>query len=334
MKAHDIKGRLFLRCEDGGWLQEEGYDHGETPGDTGFGKYDEAFIHENGLAGDRPPFLPHYLQAYQPDFVVCGTFCNQWPYYLKQSGWRQIFYSPNSSVWTKANTRIDLPTVRDKDVATAFDHDLEVNGMPLDTRLYGRNIIALNSLGQEDFAMAKLTSLPKEMHHTAWYWEAARFLCFDQPPVSLAHRNELLKEAEQLQDDAVTAEFRAYCLNASGDVDGALHILENIPQDRIRNYGAQLLLKIYLDRHRPEALTLARRQSSFDLRNGHRWQYLAKAETRAGNFDAAARAWEKAVFYYPDDPELIQNAQAFATKTNNASLLKAIADSSKVYGQK
>ncbi len=102
MKAHGIQGKLFHRCEDGGLLQMEGFT--QTFSDTGFGKFDEAFIHETGLVNERPALVPRYLATYQPDYVVCSNWCYQWPYYLKQAGWRLIFYSPNSSVWTQART--------------------------------------------------------------------------------------------------------------------------------------------------------------------------------------------------------------------------------------
>jgi tetratricopeptide (TPR) repeat protein len=329
MKAHGVEGRLFHRCEDGGLLQQEGF--GETFSDTGFGKYDEAFIHKVGLVNERPALVPRLLSAYRSDFVVCGNFCYQWPFYLKQTGWRLIFYSPNSSVWTRPELRPDLPTVRDEEVMASFNHDLAANGLPA-AALLGRNIIALNSLGLEDFAFAQLTGLPKELHRAPWYWEAARILCFAEPAFSPGHRAALMHEAETLRDDAVTAEFRAYSKYGAGDGDGALHILEAIPPHQLGNYGAELLLKMYLDRKRPEALALARRTDCFDLRNGRHWQYLAQAEEQAGHVDAARAAWKKAVFYYPDDAALMEAASAFAAKYNDPELARALADSGKVYG--
>jgi hypothetical protein len=333
MKAHGVEGRLFHRCEDGGRLQMDGYDHGETFSDTGFGKYDEAFIHEVGLVNERPALVPRFLAGYQPGFVVCGDLCFQWPFYLRQNGWRLIFYSPNSSVWTRPELRPDLPTVRDEEIMASFDHDLAANGMPADVALFGRNIIALNSLGLDDFAFARLTGLPGEFHHAPWYWEAARFLCFAEPSMSPAHRDAFLHEAESLNDGVLIAEFRAYdSYYAMGDIDGARRILENIPPDRLGNYAAELLLKIDLDRKGPEALALARRTDCFDLRNGRHWQYLAQAEEQAGHIDAARAAWEKAVFYYPDDAVLMEAATAFAAKFNDPALEQAIAASGKVYG--
>jgi tetratricopeptide (TPR) repeat protein len=332
MKAHGVEGRLFHRCEDGGWLQEEGFDHGETFSDTGFGKYDEAFIHEVGLVNERAALVPRYLDAYQPDFVVCSTFCYQWPFYLRQQGWRLIFYSPNSSVWARPGVRPDLAAVPDDAVEAAFDGDLAANGMPVDVRLFGRNFIALQSMGLEDFVMAKLKALPEDLHRAPWYWEAARFICFSEPAASPAHRQEFFQEAEQLHDDGVTAEFRAYADEAAGDTAGALRILEAAQKNGLGNYGAELLLKIYLEQKRPEALALARRADCFDLRNGRHWQYLAQAEEQAGHPEAAAPAWLKALFYYPDDMALLRAAAAFAARTHDATLLRAIGDSAKVYG--
>jgi tetratricopeptide (TPR) repeat protein len=332
MQANHIAGRLFHRCEDGGWLQMNGFDHGETFADTGFGKYDEAFIHEVGLVNERPALVPHFVQAYQPDFVVSGNFCYQWPFYLRQWGWRLVFYSPNSSVWARPGVRPDLPTITETEVMASFDHDLAAHGFPVEVKLYGRNVLALHSLGLEDFAIAELTGLPPEYHHAPWYWEAARFICFAVPPASAAHRGAFLHEAETLRDDAVTAEFRAYAYHDKGDVDGALRILQGIPLDQIGNYAATLLLKIELDRNLPGALDLARRMDSFDLRNGWHWEYLAQAEERAGHIDAARVAWRKAVFYYPDDGALLAAACTFAAKYQDDALTQAVANSSMVYG--
>jgi len=334
MKAHNVQGRLFHRCEDGGWLQMSGYNHGETFSDTGFGKYDEAFIHEVGLVNERPAFVPRLLSAYRPDFIVCGNLCFQWPWYLKQSGWRLAFYSPNSSVWTRPEVRPDLPTVSDEEIMAAFDHDLAAYGLPVDIRLFGRNIIALNSLGLGDFALAKLTGLPKDLHHATWYWEAARFLCFAEPDSSPTHRDALRDEAESLHDDAVTTDFRAYYhYYASNDADGARRILESIPPRQLDNPGAELLLKIDLEQKRPEALALARRTDCFDLRNGHHWQYLAQAEEEAGHLDAARIAWRKAVFYDPDDAALMEAASVFAGKFKDTALAQVIAQATTVYGE-
>ena len=332
MQAHAVEGRLFHRCEDGGWLQQAGYDHGETFSDTGFGKYDEAFIHEVGLVNERPAFLPHFLAAYRPDYVVCSTFCYQWAYYLRLNGWRLIFYSPNSSVWARPELRPDLPTVRNDEIAAAFDRDLTGNGMP-DARLFGRNIIALNSHGLEDFAFAKLTGLPPEDHRASWYWEAARFVCFAEPSFSPEHRDALFHEAESLGPDAPTAEFRAYYqYYAANDADAAGQILKAIPPDQLSNYEAELLLRIELERKLPESLELARHSNLFDLRNGRHWQYLAQAEAQFGSLPAARAAWLKAVFYYPDDAALMKAASDFAAKDNDAALAQAISDSGQVYG--
>jgi tetratricopeptide (TPR) repeat protein len=332
MTAHRIEGRLFNRCEDGGWLQMSGFDHGEVFADTGFGKYDEAFIHEVGLVNERPAFMPHFVRAYQPDFIVSGNICYQWPYYLRQNGWRLIFYSPNSSVWTRAGTRPDLPTVPDADVISAFDRDLAVNGMPVDASLFCRIVISLHSLGLEDFAIAKLTGTPAPFHRTPLYWVAVRLICTSDPSCSALHRDQFLREAESLQDDSLTAEFRAYAYDKKGDVDQSLKILQAIPPSQLSDSDATLLLQIDLDRHLAGTLDLARRTGPFDLGNGAHWRFLAEAEEEAGHPDAAAVAWKKAVFYYPDDDALMKAAAAFAAKYHDDALGKAIAESSTPYG--
>jgi len=324
MKTHGVQGRLFHRAEDGGWLQQAGYDRGKTFGDTGFGKYDQDFIHQIGLVGERLDLLPRYLQTYRPDCVVCANFSYQWPYYLRQNGWRMVFYSPNSSAWLRPETRPDLPTVTEAEVEQVFEQDIAAHGLPSDLLFHGRNLLALNSLGLEDFAFAKMNSLPADLHRAPWYWEAARILCFETPSFSAAHREALLLEAQQLHEDGLTADFRAHERAAAGDIDGALRILEAIPREHLNNSMAELLLKIYLDRQNPEALALARRTDCFDLRNGRHWQYLAEAEERAGHIPEASRAWKKAVFYYPDDAVLMEKASAFAEKFSDSDLKTSI----------
>jgi hypothetical protein len=330
MKLKNINGRLFHRCEIGGQLQQEGFT--ETFSDTGFGKYDEAFIHEVGLVNERPAMVPRYLMAYQPGFVVCSNFCYAWPYYLRQNGWRLIYYSPNSSVWTPYATRPDLTAITNDDVCATFDRDLTTNGVPNDASLLGRNLIALNSMGLEDFAFAKLTGLPADTHKSGWYWEAARIMCFSEPAFSPSHRQALLDEANALHDDGLTADFRAHCAYWGGNPDAARKILEAISPSKLGNASAELLLKMDVEQHNPAALALAARNDCFDLRNGHRWEYLAEAAQQAGHLDLAHTAWLKAVFYAPDDTDLMSSASSFAASTSDAELQKAIADSTKVYG--
>jgi hypothetical protein len=324
MKEHGVAGRLLHRCEDGGWLQEAGYDHGETFGDTGFGKYDEAFIHTVALLGERPAVVPRYLEKYRPAFTVCNNFSYLWPHYLRQAGWRLIFYSPYSSVWTSSGNRPDLPTVTDDAVKAAFVNDLAANGRPLDPLLLGRNLIELNSLGLEDFAFAQLTALPRELHDQPWYWEAARILCVETPRFSTDHRHRLLAEADGLHDDGLTAEFRAWAHEIDGDAAAARAILEAVPRAQLGSHATDLLLKIDLEQNRPGTLELAERRGGFDLRDGFHWEYVAEAESQAGHEAEAARAWEKAVFYYPDEPSLMGKAADFAGRFHDAELARAV----------
>ncbi len=316
MKAHGVDGRLFHRCEDGGLLQQERL--GPTFADTGFGKYDEAFIRVTGLVGDRPALLPRFLEQARPDFVVCGDFSFKWPFYLRQLGWRPIFYSPNSSVWARTGRRPDLPTVSDDAIDAQFRDDLAHHGRPQNPVLFGRNLIALQSLGREDEVFAQLAALPPELHRTGWYWEAARTICFEEPTASPAHRAQLLAEANALHADALTAEFRAY----AADDASAYQILNTIPWRDLSDHEATLLLRLKLDRHDPDALALARRGDLFDLRNGRHWALRAEAEADAPHPDLAAstHAWERAVYYWPDAQDIVTSALLFADRTQNRAL--------------
>ena len=328
MKAHNLQGKLFHRCEDGGLLQMEGFTL--TFSDTGFGKFDEDFIHETGLVNERPALVPRYLAAYKPDYVVCSNFCYQWHYYLKRAGWRLIFYSPNSSVWTRPETRPDLPTVSDQQIQAAFDQDISKNRLPENIALFGRNVLALNSMGLSDFAVQQLNwKLGRDPFHSSAYWEAARILSFEPPRISPKLQESFVPNEDR---PIVAVEFHVAALNAAGETDGALKILQSIPQGEMTNSEAQILSKIQLDRNDPAALAPARRTDCWDLRNGKHWEYLAEAEERWGSLDAARAAWRKAVFYYPDDDELMKAAADFAAKHDDATLEQAIADSGKVYG--
>ena len=324
MRAHGIQGRLFHRCEDGGYLQLVGYDKGETFGDTGFGKYDAAFIHIVAMAGERPALVPLYLANYRPAFVVTNNFCYQWPYYLRQAGWRQIFYSPYGAVWTRPETRPDLPTVPEQEIDASFTRDLALHGRPADTIIFGRNIIALNSNGREDLAVKQLVSLPADLHHVFWYWEAARILSFETPRISSAHRQQFLDEADRLHEDNLTAEFRALARADQGDDAGAWKILSAVPPAELETRAADLMLKIDLEQGRSDALELAAKLTGFDPRDGEHWKYVAMAEEHAGLLPAAKRDWERAVFYYPDEADLMASAKQFALKYNHEQLLREV----------
>ena len=321
MKRQAISGRLFHRCEDGGWLQQEGLV--PTYADTGFGKYGAAFIRETGLVADRPALLSTFLGAYRPGFVICDDFAFQWPDYLRQAGCRLVFYSPNSSVWAAPGVRTDLPTVGGAEVEAAFSDEMKRNGLPRNPLLYGRDVIALNSLGLADFAVEQLTSLPPDLHHAGWYWEAARMICFDSPQAPAALRQKLRAEADTLGD--LTTEFRAYDDEAEGRPDDARQLLGRLPESGLSDREALLLLRIEMKEHRPEALALARRHAFFDLSDGEYWRDRAILEEAAGRLPAAARAWHEAVFYAPDENS--ESALSFLKRRPDPGLTQFIESS-------
>ena len=294
LKENHITGRLFHRCEDGGLLQQEGLT--PTFADTGFGKYDEAFIRTTGLIGMNPDLLPSFLQIYRPDFVICDDFAFQWPAYLRLGGWRLVFYSPNSSVWAAPGTRKDLPAVTQGRMESIFSGDLHAHGLPRNMLLFGRDLIALNSTGDPAFAVAQLAGLPPDMHGAGWYWEAARLMCFQYPKAPVALRTKLRDEADSFGDSAL--DFRAYDEEARGHPDDVLRLLANKPG--LSDVEATLLLRVEMAEKSPYALALARRHSLFDLTNGEHWEELAELEDQAGNIPAAANAWRKLLYYAPD----------------------------------
>ena len=330
MVEKGIEGRLLHRCEDGGFLQLIGYDRGQTFGDTGFGKYDEKQIHLVAMLGERPGLLPLYVAAYHPSFILCNNYCFGWPVQLRRLAWRLIFFSPYSEVWAAPGVRTDLPAISDAEVEATFARDWSQHGRPHDIAVVGRSIVTLNSLGLQDFARGKLNELPSGLHQLAFYWEAASIMCFEDPPLPAAQRQQFFQEATALREDDLTAGFRAQVLDQNGDQDDARKILEAVPRPQFTPHAADLLLKIDNEQKRPEALALAQQRSLFELRDGRHWEYLAQAEERAGHTKQATRAWKQAVFYFPDDAQLMAGAKVFVTAHPDAALEKAVSASTNV----
>ena len=296
LKQNRGDGRLLHRCEDGGWLQQN--DILPTWADTGFGKYDEAFIRETGLLGLNPDLLPTFISIYRPDFVLCDDFAFQWPAYLRQVGWRLVFYTPNSSVWIRPGFRPDLPSVPLAQVETSFLDDLNRHGRPRNLLLLGRNLIALHSLGDSAFAVAQLTKLPASLHQEGWYWEAARIICFQYPAAAADLRARLRHEAEAI--GPAGRDFCAYDDRARGDFQGARKLLQSIPVGELSDREALLLLQIETALQKPDALELARRESLYDLYDGEHWRDLATLEDQSGDAHRADRAWRKTLYYAPE----------------------------------
>jgi tetratricopeptide (TPR) repeat protein len=206
-------------------------------------------------------------------------------------------------VWAAPNTHLDLPVVSPAGAEAIFMADLKRDGLPRNLLLFGRDLIALNSMGDAAFAVAQLTQLPPAMHATGWYWEAARLICFQYPPAPVDLRTKLRDEADTIGDPSL--DFRAYDEDARGHPDGVRELLADKPD--LSDVEATLLLRVEATGKQPDALALARRRSLFDLTNGEHWQTLAELEEQAGNVPAAADAWRKLLYYAPDR----DNAAAF-----------------------
>jgi hypothetical protein len=296
MKQNHLAGRIMHRCEDGGWLQMEKIL--PTFADTGFGKYDEAFIRLTGLMADRPALLAGLIRDWQPQFVVFDDFAFQWPSYLRQAGCRLIFYSPNSTVWAVAGARPDLPTVTPPEIEGFFLDDVRAHGLPRDMLLFGRDLVALNSMGDSKFAVAQLTGLPPDMHRAGWYWEAARLMCFDPPRVPDDLRRTLRTEANTLPD--ATREFRAYDDEANHQLEAARSLVLEIPQKDLSDREAILLLRINLALHPKKALELSVHEKLFDQNDGEYWRDRAMLLESSGPSSAGDQAWAKVLYYAPD----------------------------------
>jgi hypothetical protein len=168
------------------------------------------------------------------------------------------------------------------------------------------------------------------MHHLPFYWEAASILCFEEPGLSPAHRQQLFQEARQLHEEGVTAEFQALVLDQAGNSEEARQVLLSAPRGDLTAQGADLLLKIEDEQNRPEALALAHQSSLFELRDGRHWEYVAIAEEQAGHLAAAEKAWSQALFYFPDEPKIVAGARAFAAAHPDLGLDRALAASTNV----
>jgi hypothetical protein len=295
LKQNHITGRILHRCEDGGLLQQEGIV--PTFADTGFGKYDEEFIRETGLLGMNPDLLSSFIAIYHPDFVLCDNFAFQWPAYLVRIGWRPIFYSPNSSVWAEIGKHPELPTVTVAEADRLHSADIEQHGMPRNMVVYARNLIALCGMNIRGSPISQFSLLPPEMHHTGWYWEAARIMCFQFPyDTNDLGRQMIRQEADAIGDPGL--DFRAYDDETRSNLDEAY---KPLAQKRdLSDVEATLLLRVEVRQRRPEALQLARRQSLFDLTNGEHWKDLALLEKKVGNLNQAGVAYRKMLYYAPD----------------------------------
>jgi hypothetical protein len=296
MKENHLNGRLLHRCEDGGWLQMQ--EMLPTFADTGFGKYDEAFIRLTGLMADRPALLKGLIDYWQPQFVICDDFAFQWPSYLRSAGCRLVFYSPNSSVWAVAGTRPDLPTVTLPQVEGIFQEDIRQHGWPRDMLLFGRDLVAINSMGDSKFAAQELTALPPAAHQAGWYWEAARMMCFESPRMSDNLQRQLRAEADTMPD--VTREFRAYDDEANHQLEAARTILLQIPENELTDREAVVLLRVDMGLHPDKAMELSRNEKLFDQTDGDYWRDRAALLEAAGTPQAATRPWMKVLYYAPD----------------------------------
>jgi hypothetical protein len=305
LRENQIAGRLLHRSEIGGWLQYHGYNHAETFADTGFGKYNESFIHEIGLLCERPGTLPQFIQKYNPNAVVLANMAYNWPVVLRHEGWRCVYYAVDSSVWLPPGIRPELAALSDDQILKTFHDEIRQNGLPVRIVFHYRQLLALQSMGYEDVTWEALMNLPQTWKQSSLFWETAAKLAFTNPPLSDEHRDALYDLAQKDEFRNISLNFRAACLAQKANWPGVVALLSPLSRHLPNDGAFTLLAQAYLQQGDYEnAASLLRQNNLFDLRNGRRYQYLAQCEGHFNNRAAALAAWKQALFYFPDDPDI------------------------------
>lgn len=305
MKQRQLNGRLFHRSEFGGWLQYVGYNQGQTYCDTGFGKYAEAMIHEIGLASEEPASLPVLLRRYRPDITIVANMAYNWPYYLRQEGWRCVFYAPDGSVWLPPGAHPELPAVTSEEVAQRFVRNHEQNGFPARAFLFYRQLLTLHSMGMgcDKLAFEQLMQLPEFWQSKFLFWEVARKMTIAPPFLSREPLAMLYQLAEKPENRPASLHFRATVHARRGEWKEVVTLLDILPRHSANDTGFTLLAEGLLETGRvDEAATLLREDAVFAIANVHRYELLARVEAQLGHAEAAAKARERAKFFAPLQP--------------------------------
>ncbi len=316
LQEKKLPGRLFHRSEIGGWLQLNGF-AGRTWCDTGFGKYTPEFIHEIGLASERPHYLPTLWKKYRPDIVVLGASAWEWPRVLKANHWRPVFYAPDGSVWVPAGRHSELPTVSNAQVTEIFRKAFTDHGMPARRNLYARQLAALQSWGLQPLALELAADASAEFKGTPLFWEMAarlfenrEILPYD-PKIKLrsaAFERALNAPWEKL--DALAAQpeyafkarlYRALRLNFQGKTAEAVAVLEPLPRSIGQSAALVQLARFYVSSgQQPKAVALLEQRHLFDLRDPTRYQLLAFCYSYSHNTVKEKEALALVKFFAPD----------------------------------
>lgn len=300
MKAHGITGRLFNRSEYGGWLQYQGYNTGQVYADTGFGKFSESFIREIGLSCEEPASLPVLLRRYQPDAALVSNMGYGWPVYLKQEGWRCVYYALDGSVWLPPGVRPDLPTISSESIREVYRTSRERLGYPARVPLVYRQLLALYSMGEGDFVVDQLLTLPSGWSKIGLFWIAAQKMIVAPPGLSTAALQRLENLAQQPDHQTVSAIFRLTRQAQQGDWRGVIETLERKASKELNDTEATLLADAYLHQKQyQKAALLLRQDTLFELANAHRYEMLAQVEDYLGRSVEATRAREQALRFGP-----------------------------------
>lgn len=301
MLQNHITGRLFHRSEIGGWLQYRGYDHGETYCDTGFGKFSEDFIHEIGLSSGRPNYLPVLLRKYNPACTVVAGMGYNWPHVLIQNGWRCVYYAPDGSVWLPKDARPELPIVTQAEVEESFAHSIQENVLPVPTFVRFWRLLALHSMGYEDFAVEQLLKVPASWQHSPLFWETISRMAFTAPGLNEVHLEFFNTLAHKTENLSSSLPFRAELQLTHKNFQAVVDLVDPLSRQVPNDAAFTTLGSAWIELGQFEkALKLLRCDDLFDLSNGERYHLLAVCEEHSGNADAAKSANARAHFYSPD----------------------------------
>ncbi|PAW77529.1 MAG: hypothetical protein B9S32_11075 [Verrucomicrobia bacterium Tous-C9LFEB] len=305
MKQQGLNGRLFHRSEFGGWLQYVGYNQGQTYCDTGFGKYSESMIHEIGLASEQPTSLPVLLRRYRPDITIVANMAYNWPYYLRQEGWRCVFYAPDGSVWLPNGAHPELSEVTCESIAQRFVANHEQNGFPSRAFLYYRQLLTLHSMGRgcNKLAFTQLMQLPTLWQSKFLFWEVARKMVTAPPYLSREPLVALYALAEKPENQPASLLFRATVLAQRGEWKAVISLLGPLPRHTANDIGFTLLSEALMETGRVnDAAPLLRENDLFAIANVRRYELLARVEEQLGHADAAAKARDRAKLFGPLEP--------------------------------
>lgn len=313
IQRHDIRAPLLHRTEIGGYLQMQGLE-AQTLADTGFGKYDEAFIYQICTLGERPALLGPASRHFRAPVAVVSNRAYSWPLALRQLGWRCVFFSRNGSVWMAPGHRPQFPALTPAQMETVWRQEVPAQPGPPVIALYQQ--LHLASCGLENVAIADFLAQPRRKQRTPLFWQGVARLVFPPAPGSVSEpaMAAFLPLAREVDPagNGVTAVFRAQVMAHRGEWAQIVERYQHPPSATADEVVTLALAEAHLERQKPEAaLKLLQSDVAFLPRNGQRYQLLARAYQAVGRPEDAGEAYRQALYFHPDDDHLQNEVEAF-----------------------